>query len=86
MRCWTVEPADPYFDRRLNAWIVSRYRDVAGALREPGLLPALARSTVPPAPIDPAVHADFRAQSLRAGGRRHPTMDERFALVADRSY
>jgi cytochrome P450 len=67
MSGWTVEPpADPYFDRRLDAWIVSRYRDVAAALREPGLIPALARSTAPPVPIDPAIHADFRAQALRA--------------------
>jgi len=67
MSGWTVEPpADPYFDRRLDAWIVSRYRDVTAALREPGLIPALARSTAPPVPIDPGIHADFRAQALRA--------------------
>src|ERR1022692_3890827 len=63
MNCWAVEPpADPYFDRRLNAWIVSRYQDVAAALREPALTPALARSTAPAAPIDAAVHADFRTR------------------------
>jgi cytochrome P450 len=86
MSGWTVEPpADPYFDRRLNAWIVSRYRDVAVALREPGLLPALARSTAPPTPIDPAVHANFRAQALRAlAPAVIQQREERFDLVANR--
>jgi cytochrome P450 len=86
MSCWTVEPpADAYFDRRLDAWIVSRYRDVAAALREPGLIPALARSTAAPAPMDPAVHADFRTQALRAlAPAVIQQWEERFDLVANR--
>ena len=62
----TEPPADPYFDSQRNAWILSRYRDVAAALREPALIPALASSTAAAAPIDASVHAEFRAQALRA--------------------
>src|ERR1035438_1258670 len=86
MTCWAVEPpADPYLDRRLNAWIVSRYQDVAAASREPALTPALARSTAPAAPINAAVHADFRTQALRAlAPAVIKQWEERFALVANR--
>jgi len=67
MSFWALDPpADPRFDPRLNAWIVTRYRDVAAALREPLLIPALARSAVPAVAIDPAAHADFRARALHA--------------------
>lgn len=33
-------PAAPYFDRALDAWVVSRYSDVVAALRSPSLIPA----------------------------------------------
>jgi cytochrome P450 len=67
MSFWAVEPpADPYFDPRLNSWVVTRYRDVAAVLREPRFIPALARSTKLAVGIEPAVHADFRAHALRA--------------------
>jgi cytochrome P450 len=77
-------PADPYFDRRLNAWIVGRYRDVVAALREPRLVPALALSKSPVAPIDTAVHAEFRAQALRAlSPVAIGQWEERFTQAAD---
>ena len=86
MSFWAVEPpADPYFDPALNAWIVTRYQDVAAALREPLLIPALARSAVPAVAIDPAAHADFRARSLRAlSSSATGQWEEQFALAADR--
>lgn len=63
---------------------MSRYQDVAGALREPALTPALARSTAPAAPINAAVHADFRTQALRAlAPAVIQQWEERFALVAN---
>ena len=81
MGCWAIEPpADPYFDRGLNAWIVSRYGDVAAALREPGLVPTLARSTPPAAPIDVAAHTNFRTLAPAA----IQPWEERFAVVANR--
>src|SRR5579863_2883714 len=67
MHAWATEPpADPYFDRRLDAWILSRYPDVAAALRESRLTPATALSAASAVPIDSAVHAEFRAQALHA--------------------
>jgi cytochrome P450 len=67
MTFWGSEPpADPHFDRRLNAWTLSRHRDVAAALREPRLVPALAGSTAPAVPIDSKIHTHFRTQALHA--------------------
>jgi cytochrome P450 len=62
----TKPPEDPYFDSRLGTWILSRYRDVAAALREPSLIPVSPRSKAVAVPVDSAVHAEFRAQALRA--------------------
>ena len=31
------EPAAPYFDANLNAWVLSRYADVLAAFRDPRL-------------------------------------------------
>jgi cytochrome P450 len=58
--------APPYFDQRLDAWVLSRYRDVAAALREPLLVPVSARCMGPATPIETAGHAHFRAGALRA--------------------
>ncbi|HUB81579.1 MAG TPA: cytochrome P450 [Bryobacteraceae bacterium] len=86
MNFWAAEPpADAYFDPRLNAWIVSRYRDVAAALREPLLIPALARSATPAVAVNPEAHADFRARSLRAlSSSAMAEWEQRFALAANR--
>ncbi len=66
MDIWATEPpSDPYFDRRLNAWILSRYSDVAAALREPTLVPVTALGAASSVRIDVAVHTEFRAQALR---------------------
>jgi cytochrome P450 len=85
MSAWATEPpADPHFDRRLDAWILSRYPHVAGALRESRLIPATARSTTAAVPLDNAVHAEFRAQALHAlspSAIRH--LEERIAPAAN---
>jgi cytochrome P450 len=86
MSFWaTGPPADPYFDPRLDAWIFSRYRDVAAALREPLLIPSMARSSTPAVAIESAVHAKFRVQALRAlSPAAIQPWEERFARAADR--
>ena len=85
MGAWATEsPADPCFDPRFNAWILSRYRDVAAALREVRLIPVLAGSSTPAVPVDSVVHAEFRSQALRAlAPARLQELEARFASVAD---
>src|SRR5262245_9098020 len=34
---------EAYFDQERSAWVLTRYRDVAAALRDPGLWPIAAR-------------------------------------------
>jgi cytochrome P450 len=76
-------PAEPYFDSRLDAWVLSRYRDVAAALRDPLLVPASARPTGSATPIDSAQHAQFRAGALRALAPPAPQqLEERIAPLA----
>jgi cytochrome P450 len=58
--------AEPYFDCELNAWVLSRYQDVASALREPLLAPSPARPAGAAVALDAAQHAQFRAEALRA--------------------
>jgi len=85
MGAWAAEPpADPCFDRRLNAWILSRYQDVAAALREVRLIPVSAGSNTPAVTMDSAVHAEFRSQALRAlAPARLQELEARFAPLAD---
>jgi cytochrome P450 len=67
MDVWeTRAPADPYFDRDRNAWIVSRYGDAAQALREPRLVPVSPRANAAAVLFDTAAHAAFRTHALRA--------------------
>lgn len=84
MEAWATErPADPYFDGRLDAWILSRYRDVSTALRESRLIPATPRSAAPAVPFDSAAHEEFRSQALHAlAPARLRRLDERFAHSA----
>jgi hypothetical protein len=86
MEVWpTGRPVDPYFDCQLNACILSRYGDVAAALREPMLVPALAGATTPAAPVDSAAHAEFRAQALRTlAPVRLQQWEARFVPLANR--
>jgi len=46
-------------------WVLSRYADVAAALRDPLLVPASPISTAPAATMDAAAHARFREEALR---------------------
>jgi cytochrome P450 len=81
----TKSPEDPYFDSSLNTWILTRYRDVAAALREPRLIPVSASSTTAAVPVDSAVHAEFRAQALRAlAPVRVRQLEAQFAPMATR--
>lgn len=71
------------WDPRLNAWILDHPSDVAAALRDLRLVPALARTTTPAAPLDAAAHAGFRAQALHAlSAAAIQAWEERFALAA----
>lgn len=56
-------PSAPYFDRGLNACVLSRYRDVVSALRDSRLAPSGAQGMV--ASVDQTSHAAFRADALR---------------------
>jgi cytochrome P450 len=81
----TKPPEDPYFDSRLNAWILSRYRDVAAALRESRLIPASARSKTAAVPVASAIHAQFRSHALRAlAPVRVRQLEAQFAPMANR--
>ncbi len=78
-------PAPPYFDPSLDSWVLSRYRDVAAALRDPRLVPVSPRSTAPAAPLDSAVHAQFRADALRTlTPARLREWESQFAEAANR--
>jgi len=87
--CMPPEPPDPpeppRFDRTLGAWLLSRYRDVAAALRHPALVPATPLSSAPAIPLHAAAHARFRADALRllAPGQV-AQWEAQFAALADR--
>ena len=73
------------WDPRLNAWILDRPSDVAAALRDPRLVPALANSAAPAAALDAAAHNEFRSQALHAlSTAAIQEWEERFAEAADR--
>lgn len=55
-------PPPPYFDKMIDAWIFSRYADVASAMREAGLLPAGAASGSSKA-LDPQQHLKMREET-----------------------
>jgi cytochrome P450 len=56
-------PQPPFFDERLDAWVLSRYRDVAAAFHENRLIPTLPLSPRIEAPPCSAVHLAFRTQA-----------------------
>lgn len=73
------------WDPRLNAWILDGPGEVAAALRDPRLVPALARASTPAAPLDAAAHAEFRAQALHAlAPEAIQHWEEHFELTATR--
>lgn len=77
-------PRPPYFDAALDRWVLSRYRDVAAALRDARLVPAAPRSTAAVA-VDGEGHARFRAEALRAlSPARLCAWEAQFAAEAER--
>jgi len=77
-------PGPACFDAERNSWVLSRYRDVVDALREPRMVPASALSTVEAVPLDAAAHAEFRAQALRVlAPARWRQWEAQFAVTAN---
>jgi cytochrome P450 len=60
----------PYFDNLVNAWVFSRYADVAAAMRESGLVPAGAKSGPPKAAYGQA-HVEMREATSRELSPKH---------------
>ncbi|HTX38267.1 MAG TPA: cytochrome P450 [Bryobacteraceae bacterium] len=83
---WATEPPEPpCFDRARNSWILSRYRDVAAALRDPRLVPVSPLCTAAAVPLDGALHAEFREEGLRlVAPARLRQWEGQFALLAHR--
>lgn len=59
-------PETPYFDSALQAWVLSRYADVAAALHSPSLLPVSLTGSESPAAISNEEHRAMRAETLAA--------------------
>jgi hypothetical protein len=73
--CWSQDRLDsglppvaeaPYFDDKLDAWVFSRYADVAAALRIPSLVPASIRNRTPQTKPDYDKHRRMRAETVAA--------------------
>jgi cytochrome P450 len=80
----TEPPETPSFDRALDSWVLSRYGDVAAALRDPGLVPASPLSTSAVA-LGEVVHAQFRAEALKIlAPAQVRQWEQEFSLRADR--
>ena len=60
------EPAAPYFDANLNAWVLSRYADILAAFRASTLFPASTNSAKPAEPMPPCEHLKMRAETIEA--------------------
>jgi cytochrome P450 len=60
------EPAAPYFDTNLNAWVLSRYADILAAFRASSLFPASCNSAKPVAPMPACEHLKMRAETIEA--------------------
>src|SRR5271170_6787067 len=60
------EPAAPYFDANLNAWVLSRYADIMAAFRASSLFPASSTSTKPAQPMPACEHQKMRGETLEA--------------------
>jgi len=59
------EPAAPYFDAHLNAWVVSRYADVLAAFRISSLIPGKSKGGGANPP-DTRAHFEMRAETMQA--------------------
>lgn len=60
------EPAAPYFDANLNAWVLSRYADILVAFRSSSLFPASSNSAKPAEPMPSCEHLKMRAETTEA--------------------
>jgi cytochrome P450 len=60
------EPAAPYFDEKLNAWVLSRHADILAAFRASSLFPASSNSSKPAEPMPPCDHLKMRAETIDA--------------------
>ena len=60
------EPAAPYFDANLNAWVLSRYADILAAFRASSLFPASTNSAKPVEPMPACAHLKMRAETIEA--------------------
>jgi cytochrome P450 len=60
------EPAAPYFDTNLNAWVLSRYADILAAFRASSLFPASCNSAKPATPMPPCEHLKMRTETIEA--------------------
>jgi hypothetical protein len=60
------EPGAPYFDAKLNAWVLTRYADILAAFRASSLFPASCNSAKPAQPMPPCEHLKMRAETIEA--------------------
>jgi cytochrome P450 len=60
------EPAAPYFDSNLNAWVLSRYADILAAFRASRLFPASSNSAKPAQPMPACDHLKMRTETMEA--------------------
>jgi cytochrome P450 len=60
------QPAAPYFDSSLNAWVLSRHADILAAFRASSLFSASADRTRPAQPMPACEHLKMRTETLEA--------------------
>jgi hypothetical protein len=64
----SAEPPEleaPYFDQALQAWVLSRHRDILAVLRDERVAPASVKSHEPTVPADEALRLRLRDQTLK---------------------
>src|SRR5436190_6131897 len=76
----------PFFDEARDAWVLSRYRDVIAALRDPALWPVAARGEDQAATRDSSGRLRLRGASQDALAASHVTVWEAQAgILAERA-
>jgi cytochrome P450 len=64
-----LEPPEldpPYFDRTLQAWVLSRHRDILAVLRDERAVPASVKGSEPITPANEELRVRLRAETLEA--------------------